>query len=105
MTAPTHAVFGILWAAMAGTGQLNAVACALGALLPEQKGIICIIRKELRYNLREVAELVGCSHSNLSRIELNQHSPNADLLGRIAGILDTSLDYFFEKEKAEKPKE
>ncbi len=35
MTAPTHAAFGVLWAAIAGTSQLNAIACALGALLPD----------------------------------------------------------------------
>ena len=35
MTAPTHAAFGVLWAALAGTGYLNAVACAFGALLPD----------------------------------------------------------------------
>jgi len=35
MTAPTHAAFGILCAALAGTGNANAAACALGALLPD----------------------------------------------------------------------
>lgn len=35
MTAPTHAVFGVLWAALAGTGYLNGLACAFGALLPD----------------------------------------------------------------------
>lgn len=35
MTAPTHAAFGVLWAAMAGTSPANAIACALGALLPD----------------------------------------------------------------------
>lgn len=35
MTAPTHMAFGILWAALAGTGYINVCACALGALLPD----------------------------------------------------------------------
>lgn len=35
MTAPTHAAFGLLLTALAGTGNLNATACALGALLPD----------------------------------------------------------------------
>ncbi|MEZ4527709.1 MAG: metal-dependent hydrolase [Desulfobacterales bacterium] len=35
MTAPTHAAFGILWAALAGQGYLNATAAALGALVPD----------------------------------------------------------------------
>jgi len=62
-------------------------------------------RKELRYNLREVATLAGCNDSNLSRVETGQRSPTADILGRVAGVLGVNLDYFFEKEKVEKPKE
>jgi len=35
MTAPTHAAFGILWAAITGAGYLPALASALGSLLPD----------------------------------------------------------------------
>jgi inner membrane protein len=35
MTAPTHAAFGLLCAAIANTNQPYAIACALGALLPD----------------------------------------------------------------------
>lgn len=35
MTAPTHAIFGVLWGAIAGAEQWCMIACALGALLPD----------------------------------------------------------------------
>jgi len=35
MTAPTHAAFGFLCAALTGTQNINAFACAFGALLPD----------------------------------------------------------------------
>ena len=35
MTAPTHAAFGILWAAAVGAPTIHAVAAAIGALLPD----------------------------------------------------------------------
>jgi len=62
-------------------------------------------RKELGYKIQNVAYLAECDHSNLSRIELGKRSPTADILGRVAGVLGVNLDYFFEKEKVEKPKE
>ncbi|MFZ5789588.1 MAG: cupin domain-containing protein [Pseudomonadota bacterium] len=52
-------------------------------------------RKLKRLRLKDVAELVDCSESLLSKIECDKATPSLRLLHRIASVLDTSIADLF----------
>jgi quercetin dioxygenase-like cupin family protein len=53
------------------------------------------LRVKNRLSLRELAELVGCSASFLSRIETNKSSPTVRQLERMGSALGTTIEEFF----------
>ncbi len=53
-------------------------------------------RKVKGYRLADLAELVGCSESFLSKLENNKVKPSLQLLHKIVGQLNTSIGALFE---------
>lgn len=54
-------------------------------------------RKARRYNLRDLAERVGCSESLISKIENDRVFPSLPMLHKIAAELGTSIGRMFEE--------
>lgn len=86
--------------ARAGAGHRKAAARA--ATRPPPREIAWLL---IRYRMdngltqEELAERVGTSHSQISRIESGRHRPNLDTLERIAHALDLKLLVEFESTK------
>lgn len=59
--------------------------------------IIKLRLKELRlkhlYAIKDVAELLGCTPSLVSRYENGSRMPRADYLAKLADFYDVSVDY------------
>ena len=59
--------------------------------------IIKLRLKELRlkqlYTIKDIAELLGCTPSLISRYESGSRMPRADYLVKLADFYDVSVDY------------
>ncbi len=56
-------------------------------------------RKEVGMSQEELAKLVGTSRTHIGRIETSVASPTAELLAKIANVLNIDPGYFFKKSK------
>lgn len=56
-------------------------------------------RMERQLTQEQLAELVGTSHSQISRLESGRHRPSFETMERIAHALDQKLVIGFESEK------
>lgn len=59
------------------------------------------VRKVKKLRLQDVARIVGCSESLLSKIECNKVVPSLPTLHRIAAVLDTTVAMLFSDEASE----
>lgn len=59
------------------------------------------VRRQRRLRLKDVALVVGCSESLLSKIECNRVVPSLPMLHRIAAVLDTTVAMLFSDEAQE----
>lgn len=50
-------------------------------------------RDELGLKQYQVAEMIGVTKTTMSKYENNVNIPNADILARLASVLQTSADY------------
>lgn len=56
-------------------------------------------RKSLKFSVHKLAELSQVDASMISRIETKKNVPSAPVLGRLAGALRVSPNYFYEREQ------
>lgn len=56
-------------------------------------------RRQRKMRLKDVAEMVGCSESMLSKIECDRVQPSLQMLHRIANVLDTSIGNLFAEQR------
>lgn len=54
------------------------------------------LRKEMKLNTREIAELLGISFQHYNDIENGRRNPSIELSLKMADFFDTSLERFFE---------
>lgn len=56
-------------------------------------------RRQRKMRLKDVAEMVGCSESMLSKIECDRVQPSLQMLHRISTVLDTSIGNLFGEQR------
>lgn len=56
-------------------------------------------RRQRKMRLKDVAEMVGCSESMLSKIECDRVQPSLQMLHRISNVLDTSIGNLFAEQR------
>lgn len=54
---------------------------------------ITLRREELDLRQFQVAEAIGVTKATMCKYERNVNIPNAEILAKLAGVLDTSADY------------
>lgn len=62
------------------------------------------LRKDKNLSQTELAKKIGVSYAQLSRYEIKDSQPPAEVLKKIADALDTSLDYLINGNKDDKAK-
>lgn len=63
------------------------------------------LRKEKEISQEDFAKKIGVSRSAIGNYETNQNMPTADILNKIADILECSLDYLMCKSDIRYPNE
>lgn len=56
-------------------------------------------RRQRKMRLKDVAAIVGCSESMLSKIECDRVQPSLQMLHRIANVLETSIGNLFAEQR------
>jgi len=59
-------------------------------------------RKKLNLTQAQLADKVGISHTQMARYEIKEVQPPADVLNRLAGLFDVSIDYLVNGNKSDK---
>lgn len=64
---------------------------------------ILLLRREFNISQKTLAELAGVTEASLSRYENNLREPRAEIIGRIASVLDVTTDYLLGRTDVRNP--
>ena len=61
------------------------------------------LRKKKGLSQGELADKIGISGNHLSRLERGHYQPSADVLKKVAGVLEVSTDYILSESNSDSP--